>query len=258
MLRKLNLLLLFLCLSQIVFAQAENALPEKPNPPRLVNDYVSLLSPQELTQLERKLVAFDDSTGTEVSIVIVSDLAGMDKAAYTIALGKKWGIGGEKNNGVLIMLQPVGDKKKKSFIAVGKGLEGVIPDITAKRIESEEMIPAFKKGQYFQGLNAATDIIMGLANKDFAAADYEKKSKSKGLSSGVVIAIMILFFIIVSFFKRGSASHSIGGSNIPFLAALMMMGSGNSGRYNDFNSGGGDFGGFGGGDFGGGGAGGEW
>jgi uncharacterized protein len=67
-------------------------IPDKPNPPRLVNDFAGFLTNQEVDFLERKLVAFDDSTSTQIAIVIVKDLAGYDSAVYAQRLGDKWGI----------------------------------------------------------------------------------------------------------------------------------------------------------------------
>lgn len=64
------------------------AIPEAPTPPRLVNDFASLLNSQELQQLEQKLVAFSDSTSTQISIVTITSLDGYDIADFSFQLGK--------------------------------------------------------------------------------------------------------------------------------------------------------------------------
>ena len=66
-------------------------IPDKPVPPRLVNDFAGLLNSNEVNNLERKLVAFNDSTSNQISIVIVNDLSGYEKADFAIRLGEKWG-----------------------------------------------------------------------------------------------------------------------------------------------------------------------
>src|SRR5580704_9106897 len=76
--------------------------PERPNPPRLVNDLASLLSSEQNEALERKLDAYNDSTSTQIAVVIVNSLNGTEKAQYATELGQKWGIGAKhKDNGVL-------------------------------------------------------------------------------------------------------------------------------------------------------------
>ena len=74
-------------------------LPERPVPPRLVNDFAGMLKADEVSMLEQKLVAFDDSTSTQITIVIVPSLEGYDKADYAQRLAEKWGVGQkDKNN----------------------------------------------------------------------------------------------------------------------------------------------------------------
>ena len=110
-------------------------LPEKPVPPRLVNDFAGMLNQDEVNSLEQKLVAFNDSTSTQISIVTVPSLNGYDKADYAQRLGEKWGIGKKGlNNGILILVKPKQpDSNGQVFIAQGYGLEGAIPDITCVR-----------------------------------------------------------------------------------------------------------------------------
>src|SRR5664279_6253389 len=82
-------------------------IPERPNPPRLVNDLAGMLKVDEVNSLEQKLVIFNDSTSTQIAIVIVPSLGGYDKADYAQQLAEKWGIGQKGlNNGVLILVKP--------------------------------------------------------------------------------------------------------------------------------------------------------
>lgn len=236
-------------------------LPNPSNPPRLVNDFSEILSPEEKMQLESKLVAFNDSTSTQIAVVIVDDLQGLEPWEYATKIGEKWGVGqAGKENGIVILIKPSGGKgQKKVFIAVGKGLEGIIPDAIANRIVDNEMIPHFKQGDYLGGINAAVDVLQGLALKDFAAADYDKKIKAANKAPLGLLAVgfifLIIFIFIVPAFKARSYANT---NNIAFWAAFwLLMNSGkSSGNYNHFRNGTGGFGGFGGGGFGGGSSGG--
>jgi len=229
-----------------IFAQ----FPERPSPPRLVNDFANFLSAEERQQLENKLVAYDDSTSSQIAIVTISDLGDFDKSQYAFELAEKWGIGRKhKNNGILILASK---EQRAFFIATGYGLEDVLPDAICKRIVERIVIPNFKNGNYYAGFDEATDEIIARSSGKFT---NEKSEKKKGLPSWAIILMIILFIFIVS----GSASNRGNGGN-----TISRGGSGpviwGGGGFGGRGSGGGGsgFGGFGGGSFGGGGAGGNW
>lgn len=261
---KILLLSVLVLSSSILFAQE---LPKPMDPPRLVNDFVGLLNQDEASSLETKLRNYHDSTSTQIYIVIVNDLLGYDKSDYAFRLAEKWGIGQKsKNNGALILVKPKSGREREkgeAFIAIGYGLEDVIPDITANHIVDLEMIPFFQQNQFYQGLDAATNTIINLAKGKFTADQYNKKKKSSG-GGGAIIFIIII--IVLSLIFKGNSNNrgKTMGSNLPFWLALGMLSSGTrSGGFGGFSSGsggfgGGGFGGGGGGSFGGGGAGGSW
>ena len=247
-------------------------IPEKPNPPRLVNDFAGLLNANEISALEQKLVAFSDSTSTQIAIVIVRDLGGYDKADYAQRLGEKWGIGQKgKNNGVLILVKTkTADSKGEVFITAGYGLEGAIPDLTCEEIVDNEVLPAFRQDEYYRGLDKATSTLMALARGEFTADQYGKrvnKVAGKAAPAGIFV---IIFIIIMILRNSGRSNHNnISRSGLPFWMLLGLMNSGrdsHNGSWGGFSGGGGfgggggggGFGGFGGGGFGGGGAGGSW
>lgn len=241
-------------LAQPLLAQVDE-LPERPSPPRLVNN-LSKVAPdffdaEQTAFLERKLVNFSDSTSNQIAIVITDDLKGYEPSDFSFRLGEKWGIGQKKlNNGIVILIKPkTPDSKGSAFIAVGYGLEGIIPDLTAKQIVDKELIPSFKKGQYFEGVNAGVDVLMGLAKGEFNSKDYAGKRKQK---QPVWLIIVLIVLFVVFFFRRGGG----GGYTMMRTGGFFLGGGGFGGGGN--SGGGGGFGGFGGGSFGGGGAGGNW
>lgn len=259
----LALSILLLGLPAMLLAQDSDCFPSKPN--RLVNDYTQAISPQQADALEAKLVAFNQETSTQIAIAMVSDLCGYDRAQYTYTLAEKWGVGQEgKNNGILIMVVPFGGPgQRTTFIAVGYGLEGVVPDAIAKRIVEQEMIPNFKQNDFYTGLNAATDVLMGLTKGEFTAEEYAPNNAG----SAVFGAFLVLFILALVLLSRiGSVRKYAHRNDLSFWAALALMNAAansRSGSFQNFSGGGGfgsggGFGGFGGGSFGGGGAGGSW
>jgi uncharacterized protein len=244
-------------------------IPARPVPPRLVNDFAGLLKADEVNILEQHLVAFNDSTSTQIAIVIVPSLEGFDKSDYAQRLAEKWGIGQKGlNNGILILIKPkTADSKGEVFIAPGYGLEGAIPDITCGEIVDNEVLPAFRNGDYFTGLIKATNTLMALARGEYTAAQYgqkARKSTGKGAPLGLIIFIVFIIIAMISRNSGNSNNKHIGTGGLPFWLLMGMMGSGRGshggswGGFSGGGGGGGGFGGFGGGGFGGGGAGGSW
>ena len=255
--------LFFFLFSFSVFAQD---IPERPNPPRLVNDLANVLSDQEEQQLETELVQYNDQTSTQICIVTLPTLNGMEISDLSFKIGEKWGVGQKgKNNGIMIVFKPKTEGEKGGvFIAPGYGLEGVIPDAIANRIVGNEMIPRFRDGDIYGGLSAASKVLMSLSSGEFSAEGYEKKTSGKKSEKGGggFMLVVIIIIVLVSIFKGGRGGGYSSRGSLPFWLAMGLLGSGNrgSGSFGGFSGGGGGggFGGFGGGSFGGGGAGGSW
>jgi uncharacterized protein len=249
-------------------------IPEPLYPPRLVNDYTGILTEGQFRHLERKLEAFNDSTSTQITVVLVKSLNGLTKEVFADLIGERWGVGRKaKDNGVVVLVKPkYREEKGEARISVGYGLEGAIPDAITKRIVTNEMIPSFQNNDYFTGLDKATSTLMSLAAGEFTADQYQKATKSSPLGIAIPIIVIILIFL---FMRRNSGNHFHTGSKGTSLwtalwLASMMSNRGGRGSWGDFRGGGGSFGGgsfggggggfggFGGGSFGGGGAGGSW
>lgn len=255
--RYLSLTILF----AVLFSSFVDAIPPRPNPPRLVNDFTGTLSQAEQQYLEQKLRALNDTTSVQIVVVFVADLDGYDVADYATRLGHNWGIG-QKNsdNGIVLLVKPKqASSPGKVNIATGYGIEGLVPDAIANRIIDQEIIPRFKVNDYAGGVNAGIDILTGLVSGQFTAEGYAKGGELK-LFHLLPLAFIILIFVVASGRKKKSGIYS-GGKDIPFWLLLSMMGSSSrsgSGSFGSFSSGSGGFGGFGGGGFGGGGASGSW
>jgi uncharacterized protein len=251
----------------------QECFPRKEN--KLVYDEANLLSADDEMLLEQMLDDFSDSTSNQITVVIVPDLCGMDKAQFAIELGEVWGVGqSAEDNGIVMLVKPkTPESKGEIFIAVGRGLEGVIPDITAKEIVENECIPFFKKNEYLYGLMNGCTVLMSLAQGEYDSASYSRESnkfKRSGRNIGL-LALLLIFAVIMV--KAAQARKYAITNHIGFWAAWALLNAATRsqrGYYSNFRSGGGGFGGFGGGhssggfggfgggSFGGGGAGGSW
>ena len=225
---------------------------------RLVNDFTNTLTADQQQALENKLVAFDDSTSTQITVVIIPTLNGDDISDYNVKLGRAWGVGGKEfSNGVVLLI--VKDDRKLN-IATGYGVEGALPDITAKHIIDDQIVPNFKGNDYYRGIEEGTDAIMQAIKGEYKAPEGYNKSKGKGGGIGriIFIIIMIVIFLAVSGGKGGGSFMSRRGFAAWTIASMLSGGGRGGGWSGGGGSSGGGFGGFGGGSFGGGGASGSW
>ena len=248
-------LLLGLLLVLIFGTGLQAQLPSPSNPPRLVNDYTGTLNASQINTLEHKLVAYNDSTSTQILVLLVDDLQGYSIEQYATEIGHSWGVGQkDKGNGVVILVKPKkGSERGEVNISTGYGMEQYVTDATGKNIIEKEMIPAFKEGDYYTGIDNAVNVIMALCSGKFTQDEYNDGEGIPGwLTLLFIIAIIIVF---IKFSSDSGQNYSGGGSRTIWIPIGGGYGGGFGGG-GGFSGGG--FGGFGGGGFGGGGASGSW
>lgn len=252
-------LLFSFALLSFQFTLNAQAIPEKPNPQRLVNDYVSILSSTERASLEQKLRGYADSTSTQLTIVIVKNTGESDPYDFAMKIAKDWGVGQKgKNNGLVLLWAT---ETRKIRIVTGRGMEATITDAIAKRIINKTLSPNFKAGLWYQGLDEATTEMMKRASGEFKADEKDDGGGGLGFFFIIFILVAIVLFIISKINKRGGRGGGGGFNSGGWGGPIIFTGGGFGGGHSGGGSSGGggfDFGGFGGGDFGGGGAGGDY
>lgn len=255
-----------LALTCLSLAVLSSAIPSRPDPQRLVNDLAGVFSPQQTETLERVLVAFDDSTSNQITVVTVNDLEGYEPSEYATRIGLDWQVGSaEFDNGVVLLVKPkTADSSGQVFIAVGYGLEGAIPDAYAKRIIENELIPHFRDNDYYGGVEAACDVLMKLASGEISEP-RDDDDEDAGLIALIAFLVVIMIIVILVAAVNGDDSGGgSGGRRTIYTGPIITTGRHHGGGFGGFGGGsfgggfGGGFGGFGGGSFGGGGAGGSW
>jgi uncharacterized protein len=256
-------LLVCLFITQISFAQFD--IPEKPSFQTSVYDYANVFSADEKAQLEEKLIRYSDTTTTQIVVITIESLKGEDIGILTPKWGHAWGIGGtEKNdNGVIILLAKA---EKKIWISAGYGLEDRLTAGIGGEITRNIIIPEFKAGSYYKGLDKGTDALFDVFKGKYKGE--RKQTKEKKIP---IVPIIIIVFIILALISRnkkdgGNSGNSGGGPSLLDVILLSSLGRNSGGggfgggsSGGGFGGGGGGFGGgFGGGGFSGGGSGGSW
>jgi uncharacterized protein len=263
------LLFLFTLLVSLNIAKGQNAdIPDTTNPPRLVTDFAGFLSSEEVNGLENKLLEYNNTSSTQIAVVIVKSLNGYEPSDFGTRIIEKWGIGQKgKDNGILLLVKPkTADEDGKVAISTGYGVEHLVTDALARSIIDKEIIPAFKNGNNYRGIDNAVNTLISLTRGEFTADQYMAQGKQKKSGKGLLVIIIIIIIAIFSLFgNKGGGSHMSSKGDLPFWILMGMMGSrGSRGSFGGFSGGGGfgggggGFGGFGGGSGGGGGASGSW
>jgi len=248
-----------LLFTQISFGQF--TIPDKPELQTSVYDYANVLSAEEKSQLEEKLIKYSDSTTTQIVIITIESLKGEDIGILTPKWGQTWGIGGtaKNDNGVLILLAKA---ERKIWISAGYGLEDRLSAGIGGEITRNIIIPEFKAGSYYKGLDKGTDAIIDVFKGKYKGE--RKKNKEKGIPILPIIIIVVIILVLISRNKNngGNSGNSSGGPSLLDIIILSSLGGGGrgSGGFGGGSSGGGGGfgGGFGGGGFSGGGSGGDW
>ncbi|MCZ8197426.1 MAG: TPM domain-containing protein [Flavobacterium sp.] len=252
--------LFILFASNLAFSQFK--IPEKPSFQTSVYDYAKLLSDTEKSQLEEKLIKYSDSTTTQIVVVTVPTIEGEDIGILAPKWGHEWGIGQAKeDNGVFILLAA---QERKIWIAPGYGVEDKLVAGITGEIVRNTIIPEFKAGSYYNGLDKGADAIFQVLTGKYKGSRIQDDGKGSFLPILIFIILFIIIIAIISKNKGGNSGNS-GGSGPSLLDIIILSNMGRSsggsfggGGFGGSSGGGGFGGGFGGGGFSGGGAGGDW
>lgn len=253
-------LIFFLFFSTVGFAQFD--IPKKPDFQTSIYDYANVLSATEKKQLEEKLIRYSDSTSTQIVVITIESLKGEDIGILTPKWGQTWGIGGseQNDNGVIILLAKA---ERKIWISAGYGLEDRLTAGIGGEITRNIIIPEFKAGSYFNGLDKGTDAIFDVFKGKYKGERKKNKKDKFPILPFIIIAVVILFLISRNNKNGGNSGNSGSGPSLLDVIILSSLGRSGGGGFGGGSSGGGfgggGFGGgFGGGGFSGGGSGGSW
>lgn len=222
--KTLNLLFfLFVTLACFAKEKKQPAYLDKDGVPKptsyFVNDFTGeVLEPGEINSLNTRLKAYQDSTSTQVVVIIMSKLPKNwgDISDLAFETGDRWKIGQEdKDNGILILIL---FDDRKMFIATGYGAEGALPDMLCARIVRNDMAPLFKSGEYYKGISAGIDKIELAMKGEYTEADA---AEIESIEDKKFKCLLILFVAAIIFIFIGSVSHPIVGGILQIIATFI-------------------------------------
>ncbi|MGI8885101.1 MAG: TPM domain-containing protein [Pyrinomonadaceae bacterium] len=257
-----------------------------PAPTGYVNDYAGVIDATTKQQIEQRILDLKNKYNPpiELAVAIVKTTGERPIFDYSLAVARGWGIGAKADDNPSALLFIAIDDRKY-FTQVSKDLEDELPDGLVGQLQRQNLVPAFKQGNYSKGVADTIDAyirtIEARQSGELAPTTGETEQtgqKRNNSSFGNIGCCLIILFVLMMIILsrsggrggRGGGFGGGGGSALPWIIGSIIASSAGGGRGGPSSggwggsSGGGGFGGFGGGgfggggDFGGGGAGGDW
>jgi uncharacterized protein len=215
-------------------------IPERPL--GRVSDYAKILRPEEVSTLEAILSNYERETSNQIVIAIFNSLEGWEIEDFSIRLAEKWKIGQKgRDNGIIIL---VALSERKIRIEVGYGLEGAVPDITARDIIDRKIVPYFKKSDYFNGLREGVDSLIKAIG-----GEYKVEGGKEGIMTPLLAFLIILVIFGILYLNERFYGYTYTRSRgkwhrrATFWGGFFGGGGWSSGSGGGFSGGGGNFGG---------------
>jgi uncharacterized protein len=230
-----------------------------PPPPQAhFNDYASVVSPGTAAALDGQLNQYERDSSNQLVVAIFPTMQSDSSVEdYSVRVAQSWHVGvkGKDNGAVLFIFV----KSHQMYLQVGYGLEATLTDALSKRIISDEIAPALRRGDFDAGMTAGVAAMIAATRGEYKGTG---RTVGEGLnrknSSVALFGIMMFIFVIFSIIQRRAAVYHGGGRmGVGSILPLILFGGGGGGGGGFGGGGGGGFSG-GGGGFGGGGAGGSW
>lgn len=196
----LRSLLIMVCVALLSGPLSAMTVDEVPNvhlkdARQYVTDPSAILSTAARDSINLMLGQLEKDSGIEVAVVMLPSIGNDDIFDFAHNLFRKWGIGKKKeNNGLLVLF--VMDQHKVRF-TTGYGLEGTLTDALSKRIQMNEMVPAFKEGKWDEGMVKGVRATVAILKGEVAADQYGANGNDEELTTFDVIAISMVFIIII-------------------------------------------------------------
>jgi uncharacterized protein len=181
-----------------------------------VTDLTHTLTPDQTAQLEQKLAAFESRKGSQIVVLIVPTTKPEEIEQYSIRVAEQWKVGRKGVDDGAILLVAKDDRALR--IEVGYGLEGALPDVTAKRIVSDIILPHFKTGDFYGGIDAGADAMIKVVDGEQLPAPAKPQRPLSTIDGGKLHSLFIIGFILV--FVVGGILRSVVGR----LPAAGVMG----------------------------------
>lgn len=189
------------------FSQAAQYPPSR----GVVSDYADKLSPTQVAELTSLSQVYERQTSIEITVVVASSLQGQSAQGYATGIGDAWGVGkAGRNNGVVLLWAP---NERAYSLRIADGLSQELSDADATDITRNNLLPNFRRGDYYEGLKeTVTAVMQRLGNESWEERLRLRQEKSQSspdwlnsaLIAGLSVALIVVAVVMIS--RRGRRS----------------------------------------------------
>lgn len=185
-----------------------------------VNDYAGLLTPSTANQLEQALLAFEESDSTQIVVLTISSLKGESLEDYSMQVAEAWKVGQKDLDNGAILLISKSDRKIR--IEVGYGLEGSLTDMISGQIIRNVIVPAFRSGNFDQGIANGVAAMMAAVRGEFQAQPAKQQPRGRESSVSFIPVIVFIFLIMQLGRVRRGLGILAGGLLLPVFGSMIL------------------------------------
>jgi len=173
------------------------------------NDLAKILTAEKTQQLEEQLRQFEQQTSHQIAILTIPSLEGDPIEDFSIRVAEAWKVGqkGIANGVILIVAQ----KERKIRIEVGRGFEGILPDVIASRIIREVIAPRYREGDYAGSIQAGIDSILEVTRGEAVPKTSQTGTRRTPPGAGLFM-LTALFALLVGISQRTPLRGALGGA----------------------------------------------
>lgn len=188
-----------------------------------VVDLAHVLSPGSIRLLEHSLQVLEQNDSTQIVVLTIPSLDGASLEEYALKAAETWKIGQKGLDNGALLLVAVNDRKVR--IETGYGLEGKLTDLVAGRIVREKIVPAFRRGDFDQGVIDGVSTMIAVVKGEYAGKGDSARRSGKQDPGGFLIFLIVGLFFIGNVFKwKRPLAVGLGGVFAPVLAASLFSG----------------------------------
>jgi uncharacterized protein len=210
------------------FARAEPpAAGLQPVPPlqARVTDLTGTLTADQRTALEQRLAAFETAKGSQLAVLIVPTTQPEEIEQYSIRVVDQWklgrgAVGGKKVDDGALLLVAKNDHRVR--IEVGYGLEGVLTDAISNRIISETIAPAFRRGDFYGGIEAGVDQMMHLIQGEPLPPSQPEWQSGRHRGGSNLLVPLLFAVLIGSSVLRAIFGRTVGSALTAGMAGVLV------------------------------------
>ncbi len=265
--KPLHTLLGLLLACWLALAGAQGFVPVPPLSAHVI-DQVGLLNAQQRATLEGVLTDYEQRSGSQIALLLMSSTAPEAIEQYSIRVADAWRLGrkGIDDGVILIVAKDNPSSLRRLRIEAGRGVQGTVTDAQSKRILQDVIAPYFRRNDFYGGLTAGVSALTALLDQEHLpapAARHAEQNEAGGVFDALLPLLFFAFLVVVSLVSRARGGRNALDHNGWGTAAGVILGSAHRTRglwrrrWRRIRRGGGGFSG-GGGGFDGGGASGDW